>query len=198
MEGPAPTPPLPAGGSLLTASPAAGLAGANPLAGKNFYLEPSSKARSQAAAWRATRPDDAAQMDKIANTPQTTWLGGESKNVEGDVHNKVAAAKAQGTVPVFVAYNIPNRDVGQFSAGGVEGTESYKAWVDKVAAGIKGDPAVVILEPDALAQADKLPAGTPPQSSALRPATGAAPTAVDPAHSLGSHLHLTPLPPPSR
>lgn len=141
-----------AGGSTAT-----GLSGKNPLAGKNFYVDPNTSAGRQAAAWRTTRPDDAAQLDKIANTPQATWLAGGEQNVEADVQNKVSAAKAQGTVPVFVAYNLPNRDVGQLSAGGVADTAAYKAWVDKVAAGIKGDPAVVILEPDALAQADSLP-----------------------------------------
>ena len=139
------------------AAPVGAGATANPLAGRNFYLDPHTDASRQAAAWRGARPDDAAQMDKIANTPQATWLNGDNKNVELDVHKQAEAAKAQGTVPVFVAYNIPNRDTGQYSAGGVDDSATYKAWVDKVAAGIKGDPAVVILEPDALAQADKLP-----------------------------------------
>lgn len=138
-------------------APGAGAAGANPLAGKRLYVDPNTSAKRQANAWRASRPDDAAQMDKIGNSPQSTWLGGWNQNVQGDVHKKVAAAQAQGTVPVFVAYNIPNRDVGQYSAGGANDAAKYHAWVQQVAEGVKGGQAVVILEPDALAQADQLP-----------------------------------------
>lgn len=134
-----------------------GAAGGNPLAGKGLYVSPNTSARRQAAAWRTSRPGDAAQLDKIANSPQSTWLGGWNQNIEGDVGKQVTAAKAQGTVPVFVAYNIPNRDVGQYSAGGASGAALYHDWIGKVAAGVKGGPAVVILEPDALAQADQLP-----------------------------------------
>lgn len=153
LASPAHTPP---GGSPLSHWAEPGGVSGNPLAGKKFYLDPQSKARRQAQAWRSSRPDDAAQMEKIADSPQAAWLTGGAQNVEGDVRNRMAAAKAQGTMPVFVAYNIPNRDVGQHSAGGGEDAAQYKAWVDKIAAAIKGDPAVVILEPDALAQADKL------------------------------------------
>jgi endoglucanase len=47
-------------------------------------------------------------------------------------------------------YNAPFRDCAQYSAGGATDTAAYKAWIDGFAAGIGGDPAVVILEPDSL------------------------------------------------
>ena len=59
-------------------------------------------------------------------------------------------AKAQRRVPILVAYNAPFRDCAQYSAGGATDTAAYKAWIDGFAAGIGGDPAVVILEPDSL------------------------------------------------
>ena len=59
-------------------------------------------------------------------------------------------AKAQRRVPILVAYNTPFRDCAQYSAGGATDTAAYKAWIDGFAAGIGGDPAVVILEPDSL------------------------------------------------
>jgi endoglucanase len=60
------------------------------------------------------------------------------------------AAKAQNATPIFVAYNIPNRDCSGYSAGGATTASAYQSWINGVAAGIGNNPAVVILEPDAL------------------------------------------------
>ena len=52
---------------------------------------------------------------------------------------------------MIVAYNIPGRDCGQYSAGGAGSASKYRAWIDHFARGIANRRAVVILEPDALA-----------------------------------------------
>jgi len=54
-------------------------------------------------------------------------------------------------LPVFVAYNIPGRDCGQYSAGGANGSDAYRSWIRDFANGLGNRRAVVILEPDALA-----------------------------------------------
>ena len=56
-----------------------------------------------------------------------------------------------GAIPVMVAYNIPLRDCGSYSAGGAANQAAYRAWIDGYAAGIGARTAVVVLEPDALA-----------------------------------------------
>ena len=43
---------------------------ANPFEGRKLYVAPHSPAAQQAAAWRETRPQDAAEMDEIASAPQ--------------------------------------------------------------------------------------------------------------------------------
>ncbi len=53
---------------------------------------------------------------------------------------------------MLVAYNIPNRDCGQYSSGGAENDDEYRSFVQQMADGIGGNKAVVVLEPDALAQ----------------------------------------------
>lgn len=126
------------------------------LAGVSFYVNPNSNAKRQADQWRASRPADAAQMDKIASSPEAIWLGGWSGDVKSAVAAKVADARSQGAVPVFIAYNIPNRDCGQYSAGGVSGADVYRSWIGGIAAGLGGSKAVVVLEPDALALTDCL------------------------------------------
>src|SRR5207244_10503436 len=59
-------------------------------------------------------------------------------------------------LPVFVAYNIPGRDCGSYSAGGAGGGDAYRTWIRDFAGGIGGRSAIVILEPDALAGMDCL------------------------------------------
>lgn len=126
------------------------------LAGKKLYVNPSSSAQRQADEWRHSRPEDAKMMDIIASQPQAVWLGGWNNNIEGDVRAQVSAAQSVGATAVFVAYNIPHRDCGLYSAGGVSGINEYRNWIAGIARGLEGSGAVVILEPDALAGADCL------------------------------------------
>jgi endoglucanase len=128
----------------------------NPLSGMKFFVNPNSNAKRTADEWRTSRPNDAFQMDKIANSPEAIWLGGWNSNVQQDVANKIAAAKAQGAAPVFIAYNIPNRDCGSYSAGGVSNGDAYRSWIKQIAAGISGNKAVVVVEPDSLTSTDCL------------------------------------------
>jgi endoglucanase len=95
-------------------------------------------------------------MKKLATEPTGIWLGGWNADVESDARKAVAAAATQSAVPVFVAYDIPNRDCGSYSAGGESSAASYLSWIKKVSAGIGAGKAIVILEPDALASADCL------------------------------------------
>ena len=63
----------------------------------------------------------------------------------------VGAAAAAGKIPILVVYNIPNRDCSGASSGGMPNHAAYRAWVDQVAAGLRGRPAAIVLEPDVLA-----------------------------------------------
>jgi hypothetical protein len=120
-------------------------------AGAKWFLDPDSNARRQAAAWRLSRPADAAQMDKIAGQPQADWFGDWSGDVQAAVSNRVTQITASGALPVLVAYDIPLRDCGSYSAGGAKSPDAYKSWIRSFAAGIGTRRAVVVLEPDALA-----------------------------------------------
>jgi len=50
----------------------------NPFAGECFYVVPDSDAGKQADEWCGPRPEDAEQMDKIAEEPTAFWLGDDS------------------------------------------------------------------------------------------------------------------------
>ena len=130
----------------------------NPLLGASFYVNPSSNAKHTADAWRSTRPADAAQMDKIATQSVAAWLGNWNTNIQADANSQAAAITSAGAIPVFVAYNIPQRDCGGLSGGGGASPEAYRTWINGLANGIGSRKAVVILEPDALANMDCLSA----------------------------------------
>ncbi|GAA1759533.1 glycoside hydrolase family 6 protein [Luedemannella helvata] len=142
----------PSASAKPSASPkASASASGNPLAGVRFY-GPNDNAAGQARAWEAGRPADAAIMRQMASTPVAIWFGEWNADPTGDVRTVISAAKAQGAVPVLVAYNMPHRDCGGHSGGGAASDAAYKTWITKFAAGVGSDKAVVILEPDALAQ----------------------------------------------
>ena len=138
---------LPAHAGAQTVSQAFG----NLFSSARLYVDPSSPAKRQAEAWRHSRPADAALMDKIAEQPLAQWVGGWNADVGSYVSDAVSRITGARALPVFVAYNIPGRDCGLYSAGGANGSNAYKRWIRDFADGIGNRRAVVILEPDALA-----------------------------------------------
>ncbi|MFL5467840.1 MAG: glycoside hydrolase family 6 protein [Gemmatimonadaceae bacterium] len=130
----------------------------NPIAGAKFWVDPNSSAKQTADSWRQSRPADAAQMDKIASGSQAQWFGEWSGDIFSAVSNAVNAVASAGAVPVLVAYNVPQRDCGGLSAGGVGSPAAYKTWISAFANALAGKKAVVILEPDAITQMDCLSA----------------------------------------
>jgi endoglucanase len=123
----------------------------NLFASAKMYVNPFSPAKKQADAWRRTRPADAALIDKIANQPIAQWMGNWNSNIGGDVRDAVSRITGAKALPLFVAYNIPNRDCGSYSGGGARSADAYRQWIRSFANGLGGKRSVVILEPDALA-----------------------------------------------
>ena len=92
-----------------------------------------------------------ADAQVLAGFPSATWFtSGTARAVQNDAAKVVREARKDGSMPVLVAYFLPNRDCGQYSAGGAQSTAQYEAWIDGLAAGIDEAPAAVILEPDGL------------------------------------------------
>src|SRR5690349_13304160 len=114
----------------LGTAPAVRLAAdeANPLAGAQFYVNPTSAAMR--AAQKADPPNP--ELTAIANTPQAYWLVPGSS--AATVAKYVGDAQAAGAMPVFALYGIPHRDCGSFAAGGFASAAEYKGWVDGIAA----------------------------------------------------------------
>jgi endoglucanase len=118
--------------------------------GVRLWVAPRSSTR--AAADRLSGADRENAL-KLAKVPGATWLtGGDAHADAADVTQRAARA---GAVPVIVAYDVPGRDCGQYSAGGAAGTRAYEAWIRRLARGIGKRRAVVILEPDGIAQSPR-------------------------------------------
>jgi endoglucanase len=95
---------------------------------------------------------DAALIRSMIQTPTAVWLtGGTPKEVQQNVKQVVQQAAGKDQVPVLVVYNIPGRDCSQYSAGGAPTGDAYMAWIDGIVAGLGSQKAVVLVEPDGLA-----------------------------------------------
>jgi endoglucanase len=133
-------------------APAARRAPFTGLPGAALYVEPDSPAVRQVDAWRLDGRDaEAAAVQRIAAAPTAVWITDQAGVAKAAA--TVAAAARAGQVPVLVAYHVPERDCGGQSGGGASGPAAYRTWVRDLAAAIGGEPAVVVLEPDAVPQA---------------------------------------------
>jgi endoglucanase len=101
---------------------------------------------------RDTQPQNAELLGWLNKQPKAKWFGEWSGEIEAAVNDYVDLSADSDKYPVLVAFNIPLRDCnGQESAGGVTTNTEYKEWIQGFARGISDRKAVVILEPDALA-----------------------------------------------
>jgi endoglucanase len=106
--------------------------------GKALYVSPSYANAGRPAA--------------LSTQPISEWYGDWVPNPQGPVKSVVDGASAKGQLAQIVAYNIPHRDCGNYSAGGAKDGATYMTWIRNMAAGIGQREAIVILEPDALPQ----------------------------------------------
>jgi len=107
--------------------------------------------RQVASLLRHGQGADALKVARMLYTPQAVWFTkGTPSEVRRAVRATVRAAARRHTLPTLVAYDLPFRDCGQFSAGGAADAAAYAAWIDGLARGIGRQRALVILEPDGL------------------------------------------------
>ncbi|MGW0121504.1 glycoside hydrolase family 6 protein [Streptomyces sp. NPDC003327] len=116
-----------------------------------FYVDPNSAAKQ----WAAANPNDGrapAINTSLAGTPMARWFGAWSGTIGTATGAYVGAADHADKLPVLVAYNIYLRDsCGGHSGGGASSPTAYATWIAQFAGGIANRPAVVVLEPDSLA-----------------------------------------------
>jgi endoglucanase len=159
-------------GVLVMASspaPAATASGHELPPGTHFYVPPPAQGSVQQILQLIASGQirNAGLIAAMESVPSAVWLDGEtpaqaaepgnqgSEQADADVARQVrqtlVAASLQNAVPIFVAYNIPGRDCSQYSAGGAPSDAAYDAWIDAISSALGNAQAVVLEEPDALA-----------------------------------------------
>jgi len=124
--------------------------GESAFAGAKLFVDHEHRVQKLADTMKKTKPAEAAALAKIASQPTAEWLGEWNPNIELAGRVRTAKANEEGAVAVYVVYNIPNRDCGQYSKGGLSRADAYQAWIRSLAKGIGKGRAAVVLEPDAL------------------------------------------------
>lgn len=129
-------------------APAVTAVDGDPYTTMGLYADPT----SQTARAAARDP----RLVPLAEVPQAAWFTDwtDATTIEGAISAYVGGAAARHEMPVAVLYRIPGRDCGGHAAGGAPDASEYRAWIDGAARGIAGRPAIVVVEPDALAQLD--------------------------------------------
>ncbi|WP_394829768.1 glycoside hydrolase family 6 protein [Pendulispora albinea] len=121
-----------------------------------YYVDPN----SNPATWVRDHGSDsraATIRSNIASKPGARWFGNWNGNISTDVSSFVGAAATANKWPILVAYNIPGRDCNGASSGGAGSPAAYRTWISAFAAAIGSRPAIVVIEPDAVAQLDCMP-----------------------------------------
>lgn len=127
----------------------------NPFKDMKLWVDPESLSMLTANSMRKKDPEKAKLLDKIAQQPQALWVGDWNKDVKRYIEYIIGKTKADGAAPIFILYNVPGRDCGQHSKGGLKTGDEYRRWIRKVAQGAGQDKVVFVLEPDALGLLDK-------------------------------------------
>ncbi len=111
----------------------------------SLYVDATSSAAN--ALKKTTDPEQIRKLTVLATTPTGIW---QTANSKLDIFTaKIADAKATAKTPIVVLYAIPNIGCG---SSGTANTAEYRNWVAQRAAILQGTGAIVVIEPDAVAQ----------------------------------------------
>jgi endoglucanase len=95
---------------------------------------------------------------KIFEHPVSFWYGSrngkEMEKIDYSLQRLLRRTAPQ--LPVLVVYNMPNRDIGQYSKGGATTRGSYLAFLKSFADGIGNNKPILIFEPDSLSHTDDM------------------------------------------
>lgn len=102
----------------------------------------------------------AEDIGELLTTPIAQWLNTDADSSRQLIRENIRGSRPARAVPLFVVYNIPNRDLGGHARGGLTSAAEYKDWLNEISKEIGDNPSVVVLEPDALPGLTSIPVGT--------------------------------------
>ena len=88
----------------------------------------------------------------IQNLGRANWIGDWLGQDPFDfVRSVTRETVMQNKTPVFIGYAVPGRDNGNYSAGGFKDFNVFGSFYRGIAEGVGNEPAMVVVEPDAMA-----------------------------------------------
>lgn len=89
---------------------------------------------------------------EIFKHPQSFWFGDNPKKPKKKMTESIQRLlkRTHPQLPILVIYNIPNRDIGQYSRGGAKTREKYLEFIHNFSEGVGDSSPIIIYEPDAL------------------------------------------------
>jgi endoglucanase len=110
---------------------------------RGLFVDPKMPAFQQGGVYRK----------KLGKKAQALWIIPEAYPT-GEVRDVVRAYTSRALTakktPMLSVYGIPDRDCSGQSQGGLPDAAAYRAWIRQIAKGLRGQRAMVVLEPDAL------------------------------------------------
>tara|TARA_B100001057_G_scaffold499099_1_gene608518 strand:+ start:4870 stop:5727 length:858 start_codon:yes stop_codon:yes gene_type:complete len=96
---------------------------------------------------------------EIFKYPLSLWYGKRNaKPIKGLAKSLKRLFKRSGdNMPVLVIYNMPNRDIGQYSKGGAKTHDEYIQFIKDFIEGIEDKSPIIIFEPDAIPHLTHMP-----------------------------------------
>ena len=125
-----------------------GAAGTDPRLRREIYLNRDSQAYAVSRVKKRFRP--------IGQTPQAFWVSRgwfPLDTVRRQVHHYARLANRAHRTPLLAVYDIPHRDCGGAASSWTG--KRYRTWTTRIARGLAGQHAIVVLEPDALPLLDQ-------------------------------------------
>ena len=94
----------------------------------------------------------------IFEQPMAFWYGERNGKPMDKIDKSLARLfkRAGDKLPIFVIYNLPNRDMGHYSKGGSNSHTTYIEFITAFAKGIGDRKPIVIYEPDALPHSSQM------------------------------------------
>lgn len=131
---------------IVDARPGSG----DPLSGIQLFVDPNSPVTQAAASFDHSDPPAASLLRKMASQPAGIWFGSWNSvtQVGPAIRTVMSEAARRQQVPLLVLYAFPYHGC----INTIAESSTYTHWVGRVVAAIGKGKAVVILEPDALAE----------------------------------------------
>lgn len=123
--------------------------------GARLDTDPDGKLPTEARRLTAAGDSAASAVRTIAQYPIADWSV-QTAGARSQAAYRAKSAASRHALVTLTIYNIPQRDPGSYSSGGARSAAEYRSYIDATAAGLGSHRAIIILEPDALMQLDKL------------------------------------------